>query len=352
MAAIALAALILAWFVWTAVYGLLLVFFAVIVAVALDGLARLLRIGLRIPRAAAVAICTLGLLASLGLGLALGGMGVAARAPQLQQQLTHSIDNISRTLQRSGFAQGLMSEADVAVSDDASSPITSLGKRLKGQISGLLSVTVSLLIDIFIIVVVGIYLALEPRLYREPLLSLFPPAQQQRIRDILAEIGDALQRWLIGRGIAMASVAVFTIGGLYLIDIQFPIFLGLIAGLLTFIPYLGAIVAAIPALLVAGLQGFGAVFYVGLVYLGAHVIEGYLLMPLVQQRAVSIPPGYLLICQALGGVIAGMLGVMLATPIALVIAVIVQVGYVGAIMGGTPHLPGQRSTSRSCGGQS
>jgi len=147
----------------------------------------------------------------------------------------------------------------------------------------------------------------------------------------------------MGRVTSMLVVAVASFIGLWVYGIPFALLLGLMAGLLTFIPYLGALVSSVPALLVAALHGFDAVIYVGVLYLVLHVVEGYMLAPLIQKRAVSIAPGFLLSAQVLGGAVAGVFGIAIATPVALVGAVIVQLGYVRDVIGAEPHLPGRKT---------
>ncbi|MFC3106068.1 AI-2E family transporter [Salinisphaera aquimarina] len=339
MALITIATLILIGFLWAISSALLLVFAAFLVAVALDGLGRLLQRLLPISRHLAVIVTSAALAIGLGAAFALGSMNVVAQAPQLQKQVSQSIDQISAQFKSYQVAQNLLDEAGGDATQSGSSA-NKLSTQLTHELSDAASLTVTTLTDFFLIVIIGLYLALDPRLYQKGLVRLFPPDQRQRVADIGNEATNAVRRWLTGRFVSMTVVGVVSAIGLAVIGIPFALLLGLIAGLLTFVPYLGAIVSAVPALLVAGLHGYNALIYVAVLYLSLHIVEGYVLAPLIQKRAVSIAPGFLLIAQTLGGAIAGLLGIALATPIALVIAVIVQLAYVRDVIGEEPHLPG------------
>lgn len=340
VAACALAVLALSWFVWSVAHALLLIFSAFLVAVGLDALARLLQRGVSVGRHAAVVIVTSALALFLGFALTVGTMNIASQAPELQTQVAQSIDKLQSRLGKYQLTEhlldGSMLDSNASSGDDSGS----LGEQLTSELSNAASVTLTTLTDFFVIVIIGVYLALQPSLYRDGLLRLFPPGQRERARDITREAADAVRRWLTGRVVTMSVVAIASAAGLALIGIPFAFLLGLLAGLLTFIPYLGALVSAVPALLVSGLHGIWPMIYVASLYIGLHIIEGYLLAPMIQKRAVSIAPGFLLSVQVLGGAIAGVLGVALATPIALVIAVIVQLAYVRDVIGEEPHLPG------------
>lgn len=339
VALIVIATVVVLGFIWAAVHALMLVFAALLVAIGLDGLAQLINRRTGLSRHAAVMIIAALLALLLGSALTIGSMNVASQAPALRGQVVQSIDQISNRLENYQFAQQFLDGTSNASSSEATHS-SSLGEQLTSELSGAVSVTLSTLTDLFVIVIIGLYLALQPGLYRGGLLRLFPPSQHRRAEDIAAETAIAVRRWLIGRVTSMLMVAFAGSLGLWVYGVPFPLLLGVMAGLLTFIPYLGALVSAVPALLVAALQGVDAVLYVGALYLSLHVVEGYVLAPLIQKRAVSIAPGFLLSAQVLGGATAGIFGIALATPIALVAAVIIQLGYVRDVMGAEPHLPG------------
>lgn len=341
VAATTIATVAILWFSWTVGHALLLIFAAGLVAVGLAGLARPLTRVTGLSQRASVMIVTALLALILALALALGIINVVSQAPRLQNQVAQSINHLQSRLKHYRITAELFGSSNNGnhKSNGGSSSGSSLGKQITGELSSALSVSLTSLTDLFIILIIAIYLAVGPQLYYRGLLRLFPPSSQSRVNLIAQEAAEAMRRWLFGRAISMTFVGLGSIVGLWLIGTPFPLLLGLIAGLFTFIPYLGPLVSAIPALLVAGLHGFWPMIDVGILYLGLHVIEGYLLAPLIQEQAASIAPAFLLSAQILGAAVAGVLGVALATPISLVIAVTIQLGYVHDVIGEEPHLP-------------
>ncbi|WP_423822239.1 AI-2E family transporter [Salinisphaera sp. SPP-AMP-43] len=344
VAATALGVVALLWFAWAVGHAVLLIFAAFLVAVGLDALGRVWAKLTRMSRHASVMSVTTLLALVLGISVVLGAMNIVSQAPKLRDQVAQSIDQFQARLRHYQIAeefvtQSMSSETSSSSKSDSKNESNSFGERMTRELSSAASVTLTTLADLFVVVIIGIYLALRPKLYYDGLLRLCPPQRQAQARLIGTEAVDAVRRWLSGRAISMSVVGVGSVVGLWAIDIQFPLLLGLSAGLLTFIPYLGALVSAVPALLIAGLHGFWPMVYVGLLYLILHIVEGYMLAPLIQRRTASIAPAFLLSVQVIGGAIAGVLGVSLAAPISLVITVIIQLTYVQEVIGEEPHLP-------------
>jgi predicted PurR-regulated permease PerM len=205
--------------------------------------------------------------------------------------------------------------------------------QLSSSFVGLGSTMTRAVVTSIIVLFVGFYAALNPSLYLRGFVRLFPPELRPRIDEILAALGHSLRWWLLGRAILMVSVGVLTLVGLRLLSIPLALTLSLIAGLLTFIPYLGAVISGIPAVLIAFLQSPLHAGYVILVYLVAHILEGYVMTPLIQQRTVHLPPALMLSAQALMGVLFGIIGAALAAPLAVVVMVIVRILYIRDALG-------------------
>jgi predicted PurR-regulated permease PerM len=326
------------WFIWAAGSALLLIFAAFLVAVALDGLARGLSRVSGLARRPAVLAVALIVLLLLGLATTIGTINISSQAPLLKHQIAQSIDALQSKLKQYHITEDLLGQSKSSNPGSAGSR-PAIGQRITQKLTGALTVTLSTLIDLFLMAIIGLYLALNPNLYYRGLLRLFPPGRQRRVDFIAHEAADAVRRWLTGRAISMTLVGICSIAGLWLIGINFPVLLGILAGILTFIPYLGPLVSAIPALLVAGLQGLWPMIYVAILYLALHILEGYFVAPLIQRRAASIAPAFLLSAQVIGGAVAGIFGIGLAAPLALVFTVIIQLGYVQDVIGEEPHLP-------------
>lgn len=175
---------------------------------------------------------------------------------------------------------------------------------------------------------VGLYLALDTSRYRRGFIRLFAQAYRPRVDAILDELGRLLGWWLIGRGISMAATGILTGLGLWLLGIPLALTLALLAAVLTFVPYIGAFLSAVPALLLGIVQGPIITLYVGLLYIAVQFIEGYLITPLVQQETVSLPPALTIGSLVLFGALFGPMGIMLGTPLAAVGIVLVRMAYV------------------------
>jgi predicted PurR-regulated permease PerM len=146
----------------------------------------------------------------------------------------------------------------------------------------------------------------------------------------------------MGRMASMTMVGLLTYIGLSLIGVPLSLALGIVTGILEFVPYLGPILALIPTVLVALLESPVLALYVMPVYGAVQFAESYLITPLISARAVSIPPAYLIMVQVVGGVLAGAIGVLLSEPLVVVIAIIVQMLYIEDTLGDSVRVMGER----------
>ncbi|HEY6988209.1 MAG TPA: AI-2E family transporter [Bryobacteraceae bacterium] len=178
-----------------------------------------------------------------------------------------------------------------------------------------------------VVIVVGFYAALNPGEYSSGLLRLIPESQRDRAREVARAVIYTLRWWLLGQLVPMIVLGAATMIGLWVLDIPLAFALGLFTALMIFIPYLGALASAIPAILVGLQQGPMTAIYVAVLYLCIHSAEGYFLTPLVQKRAVRLPPIMTILAQLLMWMITGLLGVALATPLAAAALVLVKMLY-------------------------
>lgn len=167
-----------------------------------------------------------------------------------------------------------------------------------------------------IILFIGLYGAIDPGLYRGGLRALLAPSLRPRADEVMDEVGSTLASWLGAQLISMTVVGILTWLGLWLIGIPLAFILGLIAALLAFVPNIGPVLAAAPALLLAVPDGMHAVGLVVAVYLLVQTVESYLVTPMIQQERVSLPPALIISSQLLFGVLFGLMGLALATPLA------------------------------------
>ena len=204
---------------------------------------------------------------------------------------------------------------------------------------------------VVIAVITAIYLAAQPERYRHICLRLVPPVHRQTARRLFDETGDVLRRWLAGQVVVMATIGVLSGLGLWFLGIEAAFALGLMGGLLSFVPFVGAIVAAVPATLVALTQGPTQAVSVILMYLAVHFVEGNFVTPLVQAEATSLPPVLAILSTVAFTLLFGPAAVLLAAPLTLFLMAAVEVLYVQAGLGekqeGAPELENEPGLDRS-----
>lgn len=197
--------------------------------------------------------------------------------------------------------------------------------------------------EALVVLFAGIFLAAQPRFYATGAIKLFPQARRPLIAEAMTESETALGLWLKGQLIAMTAVGVLTGLGLWLLGLQSAFALGLLAGILEFVPFVGPILSAVPAILIALAVSPDLAVWVALLYLGVQQFEGYVLTPLVQQYAVDLP-GVILLFSLLGfGILFGTLGVILAAPLTVVSYVLVKRLYVIETLHTPTPIPGDKS---------
>jgi predicted PurR-regulated permease PerM len=306
---------------------LLLIYAGVLFGIFLDGVAGFICRWLPLNRLLALLFVVVLLFGLAFLFGWLAGPRISQQTADLAQQLPGSIDTIRTKLTRSDWGREVISH--LPPSAQIRWPID----VLVGKLSGMFSATLEILASVVVIFFIGLYAAANPEAYVGPLTLLLPKERRRRGRQVLVATGTALRWWLLGRAIAMTVIGVLTIFALELLGLPLALTLGVIAGLLVFVPYIGAIVAAVPAMLIALTQSPVKALWVAVIYTGIHVFEGYCVTPFIQQRAISLPPALLLSVQIFVGALFGVVGVLLATPIAVAAIVLIQMLYVQDILG-------------------
>jgi predicted PurR-regulated permease PerM len=213
-------------------------------------------------------------------------------------------------------------------SSDSSLSIPSVAKSVAGSalkvLQSMMTTTLGLLANIGLIFFVGLFLAVSPELYRDGFAKLFPIARRQRVVEVMNAIGDSLFSWLTGRFISMAVTGGGTGFVLFFLGVPMAITLGVITGLLTFIPNIGGILALGLSMLMALPQGPMTVLWVVIAYSILQLFESNILTPIVMQQKTSIPPALLLSFQVIVGALTGFLGLMVATPVLAASLVVVK----------------------------
>lgn len=312
--------------VWMAADVFLLVFAGILLAILLAHAARWGTRRLRLPYAWSLTAVVLGLVAGSAVLGWLMLPRIALQIDELTARLPTAVESLRQYVQSYGWGQAALARMELERLLPSRSDIVA-------QITGVASTTLGGIANLFVILFVGVYGATEPRTYREGFVCLVPPARRGRAREVLHEIDRTLGWWLLGRLCSMVVVGTATGVGLRLLGVPLALTLGLIAAVLSFVPYIGPILAGIPAVLIGLTQGPQQAIYVLVFYFGLQMLESYLVTPLVQRRAISLPPALQLATQVLAGVLFGVMGLALATPLTAAGQVIVRMVYVEDLLG-------------------
>lgn len=309
----------------------MLAFGAALVAFILNLIASPIRERLRVPAPLALLAAVAIVAAVLVVAIWTFGAQVAVQAQALRELIPGAWAAVQARLEAWGLGPALR---------EASTSLTGGGSVL----ANLGNIAVSIgngLVDILLVLVGGIYLAAQPALYRTGLIKLVPKRGRALATDTLDASGRALRLWLLGRLVSMAVVGLLTWIGLVLIGVPSALALALLAALLEFIPFLGPILAAVPAVMLAFADSPQTALWTILLFVAIQQLEGNVLEPLVQQRAVDLPPALLLFALVAGGLVFGAAGVVLAAPFTVVLFVLVKRLYVREALDTPTTLPGE-----------
>jgi predicted PurR-regulated permease PerM len=327
---VAVAVVVVLVLLWYAIDVVFLAFIGVLLAILLrtpaDWLSR--RTGLREGWSLALVGA---LLAALLIGAgALFGRGIALQAVQLTSRIPEIVETFKEQLQQSELG-GRVVELAESSGAFASGETAFLGRGL-----GLIGSTFGALANLIIVLFFGMFLALQPALYVDGALHLVPKKKRARVRDTLYAIGEVLRRWLIAQSLLALVVTLVVGAGLLALGAPFALPLALLAGLMEFVPYIGPLLAAVPAVMVGFAESPQLAGTIALLYLAVQLLESYLLAPLVQHKAVDLPPAMVIFSQVLMGVVVGGLGVAVATPLAAAALVAINMIYVQDVLGEKP----------------
>jgi predicted PurR-regulated permease PerM len=225
----------------------------------------------------------------------------------------------------------------VAAAQRADGP---LSDRLGRQVSGVarylfpfLSSTFAVFAGILLIVFLAIYIGAEPDVYHGGLMHLFPHHTRKRAGEVLSAMATVLRRWLVTQLIAMLVIGTITTVVLLALDVKAAFALGALAGLLEFVPTIGPLLSAIPAVAMGFLDSPDKALAVALAYGAIQFLENHLLIPLLMKGGVNLPPALTVVSQAMMAMLFGFLGLMVAVPLLAAILVPVKMLYVEGVVG-------------------
>jgi predicted PurR-regulated permease PerM len=265
-------------------------------------------------------VTTLVLLAA-GLGWMLENR-LSIQLAELSEKLPESLRRVRDYLAQSPWGDKLIEHMPQTAEKLAEiGQFTRMTGGLVAGVFGFLETTI-------VIIFVGIFGAAEPQLYRAGLLHLIPPQYRPRVAEAVDAVAYNLRWWLVGQVVLMIVIGITTTVMLWLVGIPLALTLGIIAGILELMPYIGPWLSAVPAVLVALLVSPWHVLIVLGIYLCLHIFEGYILLPLVQRRAVQLPPALTLLAQVFLGELLGLMGLFVAAPLTVTAIALIKMLYV------------------------
>ena len=324
--------------VWFAANALLLIFACILFAVFLYELSAMLQRRLGLNRQVALVIVILSLLAIIGLGGWAMAPQISQQSAELARQFPASLQRVQEMINQHPILQHLSKQLP-----PAKQVLGSL-QRLVPNAGLFFGGVLGALANVVIIVFVGIYFASSPRAYTHGFIKLIPQGKRARVGEVLDNIGATLARWLIGKGCSMLIVGAILSIGLTLLGVPLGLILGIIAGLLDFIPYLGPIMGGVPAVLIALSTSTDLALYTLLLMFAIQMLDGYVLLPFIEARAVALPPALTIIMQLIFGTLFGFAGVALATPLTAALVVLIGMLYVEDILGDRPENEEEKDT--------
>jgi predicted PurR-regulated permease PerM len=366
--------------IWVAQSVFLTAFLGVLFGLAVSAGVDWLQPRLRVPRGVLAALIVLGSAGAIVGFFVVSGPVLATQSRELQTKLPEAIDKIDAWVQnrQGGFLSSLISgkagssttapapqQAQVpapsgragatparpgtadsvkapttGVTNETNAPPQTLRQRIIGQLAGLtrylfgfLSSTISVVAGLVLILVLSIYIGADPDTYHDGLMKLFPRPWRQRAGEVLTAMSLALRKWLVTQLIAMVVIGVVSTVVLLILGVNAAVPLGVIAGLLEFVPTVGPILSALPAIAMGFVDSPEKALAVLVAYIAIQQMENYLLIPFLMREGVDLPPALTIVAQALMALIFGFLGLLVAVPLLAATMVSVKMLYVQDVVG-------------------
>ncbi len=302
---------------WYAGFVLLLVFAGLLLAAVLRGATNLVasRTGLG-PRAAFWMVI-LSFTAVIGTACFLLAPQVIEQVAEISQLLPQSLHQLHNSLSEYQWGRYVTSALDRAVA------LSNAGEKFRSAATTFLETGA----EFVFVLIVGFFVAIEPETYLNGTLKLFPPRFRGRASRIIKEVAHTVQWWVLGQLVPMVTLGAVTMLALWLLGIPLAFTLGLFTAIMLAVPYAGSIISGIPVALVALMQGPMDMVWAILLFMAIHMLEGYIVTPLAQRRAVRLPPALTVVAQLGMWSVAGILGMAVATPLTAAIMVLVKMMY-------------------------
>ena len=367
--------------IWLAQTVFLTAFLGVLFGLAVSAGVDWVHARVRVPRGLIAALIVLGSAGAVVGFFVVSGPVLATQSRELQTKLPEAIDKIDQWAQSKGFLSSLLTGnagSTTTAPTPASQPVTgtapsagrptgaaprqlptdsalaragtstaataappqTLRQRIVAQLAGLtrylfgfLSSTISVFAGLLLILVLSIYIGADPDTYHDGLMKLFPRPWRKRTGEVLSAMSIALRKWLVTQLIAMVVIGVVSTIVLLILGVNAAVPLGVIAGLLEFVPTVGPILSALPAIAMGFVDSPEKALAVIIAYIAIQQMENYLLIPFLMREGVDLPPALTIIAQAIMALVFGFLGLLCAVPILAATMVAVKMLYVQDVVG-------------------
>jgi predicted PurR-regulated permease PerM len=321
-----LVTVLLLWLAGTVADILLLLFLGLLLAVYLSAVTDVLVARTGVPRGAAFAVAVLASLA------ALAGIGALLIPPVVEQTrelvtvLPQMVAEWERRLE--GLLAGVPGMENILVPGEHRifSLALAEAEQMLGALVPRLFDTLHLAINLVAVLVMAIYFALRPDLYRDLALNVTPPRHRDAAREVIQALSETLRAWTIAQLIAMTTLAALTALGLWLLNVPYWLAFGIFTGLVAIVPFFGTFVSTLlPALFVLA-EPEGGTKAILVILLGTviHIAENQLVIPLLMHRRVDLPPVLTIMSVLICGKLLGPFGLLVAVPTLAVVMVLIR----------------------------
>jgi predicted PurR-regulated permease PerM len=329
--------LLLLLFLYSIAEVLLLFFIAVLFSIYLSAITDALQRRLALPRAAGLVIAVvITILGAAGVvllivpPLLLQGQELIEAVPALLAAWELQLRELARGSPFVGQLLGTLEEGE----SYTGTVVAQVGSYFRGVVPYLFS-GLTFAIHFISVIVMGIYLALRPALYREGFILLAPPVHRDLVRDILSDLSRTLRAWLVGQIIAMVVLGALTWIGLELLGVPYALAFGVFTGAVAIVPFFGTLFSTLlPALFVLGTGGVMHAFWVVLLGIGVHAFEANIVAPMIMERQVHLPPVLSILAVLVMAHLLHLVGLLVAVPVLAVVMVVGRRVYVHRVLEG------------------
>ncbi len=324
-------------FVYSVAEVLLLLFIAILFGVYLSWISDSLQRRLSLPRSLAM----IGALAITA--VAVTGIGflivppLIAQGQQLIQSLPGTLAGVEARLVDLARKSAMAAQILGGLERGQSYTGTFL-KEVTGSARGMVPYVfsgVGILIHLISVLIMGLYLALRPNIYREGFILLAPPVHRELVRDILDDLGRTLRAWIVGQILAMIVLGALTWVGLWALGVPYPLAFGTFTGVVAIVPFFGTLVSTLlPALFVLSDGGFWQFFWIAMLGVGVHIFEANVVAPMIMERQVHLPPVLSIMAVLVMAHLLHVIGLVVAVPVLCTVMVIMRRVYVSRVLEG------------------